>query len=66
MVVEILGRWQNTRPDDGPGRRSVFGNRKKTEKKTHHRLSVGESALPQLVGLQILFLRTSGPHQRCG
>lgn len=56
MAVEILGRWKNPRPHDGSRRGRLHRNRKETKEEAHDRLFVGEPALPQLVGLQILLL----------
>lgn len=53
MAVEIVGRWQNPRPDDGPGRGSLHRNREKAEEETDDRLFVGKFEVSQLVGLQI-------------
>ena len=64
MAVEVLGRRQNPRFDDGPGRGHLFRNRKETEEEAHDRLLVGKPQVPQLVGLQVLFLRTLVPNKR--
>ncbi|XP_076181685.1 innexin family member shaking B isoform X3 [Ptiloglossa arizonensis] len=65
MAVERLGRWQDPCADDGPRHRSVFRGREETEEEDAARLSVGESSLSQLVGLQVLPLRSSRPGE-CG
>lgn len=41
MVVEILGRWQNTRAHARSGHRYLFGNGEEAEKETITGLSVG-------------------------
>ncbi|XP_076633491.1 innexin family member shaking B isoform X3 [Colletes latitarsis] len=65
MAVERLGRWENSRADDGPRHRSLLRGREEAEEKDAARLFVGESSLSQLVGLQVLPLRSSRPGQ-CG
>lgn len=52
--MEIVGGWQNPRADDGSRYWNLFRHREETEEKAHVGLSMGESAIPQLVGLQIL------------
>lgn len=64
MAVEVVGRWQNLRPDDGLGRGCLFRNREETEEEADDRLFVGEFAVSQLVGVSILFLRNVGPGKR--
>lgn len=61
MAVEVLGRWQNPRAHDGPGRRHLLRDREEAEEEADDRLLVGELAIPQLVGLQVLLLRTLVP-----
>lgn len=54
LVMEIVGRRQNTRADDGPRYWNLFGHRKEAEEETHVRLPMGEFEIPQLVGVQVL------------
>lgn len=54
MAVETLGRWQDTRAHDGPGRRYLFGGREETKEEALTRLSLGKPAVPQLVVLPVL------------
>lgn len=46
MVVEVLGRWQNLRSDDGPRRGRLFRHREETEEETDDRLLMGEFEIP--------------------
>jgi len=66
MAVETLGRWQNPGAHDGFGRGHMHGRREETEEKNSARLPVGEPAVPQLVDLQVLFVRNDGAHERRG
>lgn len=63
MAVERVGGWQDPRVDDGPRHWPLFGGREEAEEKDVTRLSLGKSSLSQLVGLQVLPLRSSRPGQ---
>jgi len=54
MVVEELGRRQNSRPYDGPGRGHLLRSREETKEEIVTRLFVGEPQVSQLVGLPVL------------
>lgn len=66
MAVETLGGRENPGSNDGLGRGHLHGRREEAEEKNPARLSVGESAVPQLVDLQILPVRNHGVDERCG
>lgn len=51
MAVEGLGGRQDPRSHDGPRHRSVLRGREKAEEEDAPGLSLGESALSQLVGV---------------
>lgn len=57
MAVEVLGRRQDPRPDDGSRRWRVHGDREEDEEETDSGLPVGEPAVPQLVGVPVLPVR---------
>lgn len=42
MAVEVMGGWQNSRTDDGPGHWHLFGDGEEAEKDAPPRLSVGK------------------------
>ncbi|XP_054016119.1 uncharacterized protein LOC128896721 isoform X2 [Hylaeus anthracinus] len=65
LVVERLGGWKDPRVDDGPRHRPLLRGGEEAEEKDAARLSVGKSSLSQLVGLQVLPLRSSRPGE-CG
>lgn len=65
MAVEIVGGRENPRVDDGLGHRHLLGHREEAEEEADDRLPVGESQIPQLVGVQILYLRSLGLNQCC-
>ncbi|XP_039301331.1 innexin shaking-B [Nilaparvata lugens] len=64
MAVEALGRRENPRTHDGPGHRNLLRGGEEAEEETAARLSVGKSALSQLVVLSILSLRAAVVRQR--
>ena len=64
MAVEGLGGRQDSRSYDGPRHRTLFRGGKEAEEEDAVGLSLGESPLPQLVGVQILPLRAPRPAQR--
>ncbi|KAL4721158.1 hypothetical protein ACJJTC_017313 [Scirpophaga incertulas] len=57
LALEIVGGRQDPRSDDGPRRGRLHGDREKDQEETYPGLSVGEPALPQLVGVPVLPLR---------
>lgn len=60
MVMEIMGRREDTRTDDGFRHWNLLRHRKKAEEKINAGLFMGKFTISQLVGLQILFVRTAG------
>ena len=64
MAVEGLGGRQDSRSYDGPRHRTLFWGGEEAEEEDAVGLSLGESSLPQLVGVQILPLRSSRSGQR--
>lgn len=62
--MEGLGGWQDPRSHDGPRHRFVLRGREKAEEEDAAGLSLGESALSQLVGVQVLPLRDTRFPQR--
>ena len=65
MVVEELGGRQDYGPHDGPRHRCRVGGREEAKEETASRLPLRQSEEPQLVGLQILLLRTPRISQHC-
>lgn len=63
MALEGLGGRQDSRSYDGPRHWSLFRSGEKAEEEDAVGLSLGESSLSQLVGVQILPLRASCPAQ---
>nr|KAF7427729.1 hypothetical protein H0235_007423 [Vespula pensylvanica] len=59
MAVEGLGGWEDSRSHDGSRHRFMFGSRKETKEEDAARLPMGKSSLSQLVGIQVLPLRSS-------
>lgn len=49
-----MGGRQNPRSHDGSGYRNLLRHREEAEEETNVGLSLGESEIPQLVGLQVL------------
>lgn len=64
MAVEGLGGRQDTRSHDGPRHWFVLRGREEAEEEDAPGLSLGESALSQLVGVQVLPLRDPRLPQR--
>lgn len=62
--MEGLGGWQDPRSHDGPRHWALLRGREEAEEEDAAGLSLGESALPQLVGVQVLPLRGARPPQR--
>ena len=56
MVVEKLGGWQNTCPDDGLGYRGRSRCREAAKEAATSRLPGGQPQAPQLVGIPIFLL----------
>ena len=56
-----MGGRQDSRFDDGSRHRPLLGGGEEAEEENVARLSVGESSISQLVGLQVLPLRSSCP-----
>ena len=65
MVVEELGGRQDYGPHDGPRHRRRLRGGEEAEEEALARLLVRQSEEPQLVGLQILLLRTPRISQHC-
>lgn len=63
MALEGLGGRQDSRSYDGPRHWTLFRGGEEAEEEDAVGLSLGESSLPQLVGVQILPLRASCPAQ---
>lgn len=57
MAVERLGRWQDSCPHDGSRHRALLRGGEKAKEEDAARLPLGEPALSQLVGLQVLPVR---------
>lgn len=49
--MEVLGGWQNSRPDDGLRHRNLLRNREEVEEETNAGLSLREFSVSQLVGV---------------
>lgn len=49
-----MGGWQDTCAHDGPRHRNLFRHREEAKEETDAGLPLGESEIPQLVGLQVL------------
>ena len=61
MAVEELGVRKDSSPDDGLGSGHYIGGGEATEEKATARLPLLKPEKPQLLGIQILLLRASGP-----
>ena len=57
MALEKLGSWEDQCSKNGSRFGNHFRGREKTKKEATTRLSLRKSEKPQLLGLQILFLR---------
>lgn len=61
--MEILGRRQDSRPDDGPRRGRLHRDREEDQEEVDLGLLVGEPAVPQLVGVPVLSVRGTRSYQ---